>query len=231
MNNDKMKVTEHLQELRKTVIISAAAIFICSAAVLLFSGKILTFLTDKEGYTFMYTSPEMIAAQQLKISVICGIIISLPVTVTAVWKFICPAMNKKERRMVRLAFGTGLFLFFCGTVFAFAVIFPVMLRFFKSIECAGIEAYISISEYIGFLITVCIIFGAAFELPIVMICLDSAGIVRREKFAEIRKYAVVVIFFVSALITPSDVFSMIITAAPIILIYEAGIAVMRLRNH
>lgn len=230
MCSDKMKVTEHLSELRKTVIITAATIFICSALTLMFSGKILSVLTDADGYTFIYTSPEMMAAQQLKIAVICGIVLSFPVSITAVWKFIYPAMTVKEKHAAGFVLLFGIILFFSGAVFAYTVIFPVMLHFFKSIECAEIAAYISIAEYINFMITVCVTFAIAFELPIVMMGLEIAGIVKKQIFIKARKYVVVVIFIVSAIITPSDILSMIITAVPIMLIYEAGILVIKLKT-
>lgn len=229
MNSDKMRVTEHLGELRKTVIVIAAAIFLCSASMLLLSGKILSVLIETDGYTFVYTSPEMMAALQLKITVICGIIISLPVSVAAMWKFIRPAMNAKEKYTAELVLVFGMILFLAGAVFAYSVIFPVMLRFFKSIETAGITAYISIAEYVNFLLTVCLIFGIAFELPIVMVCLESMGIVRKQFFMQARKYAIALIFTVSAFVTPSDIFSMVITAVPMIIIYELGIAVIKLK--
>lgn len=230
MNSNKMKVTEHLNELRKTVMIIVAAVLVCSGLMLLMSGKILSALTETDGYTFVYTSPEMMAAQQLKIAVICGIVISLPISITAVWKFICPAMEKKEKNIAGLVLVFGMILFFGGALFAYTVIFPVMLTFFKSIECADVAAYISIAEYINFLLTVCVIFGIIFELPIVMVCLDCAGIVRKQFFVQVRKYTLVVIFIVAAFVTPSDIFSMIITAVPMIIIYEAGIVIIKLKE-
>jgi sec-independent protein translocase protein TatC len=223
-----MSVTEHLGELRKTVIITAAAVIICSAAVLMFSDKILSFTANTDGYTFVYTSPEMMAAQQLKISVICGIIISLPVSISAVWRFIRPAMKAKEKHTAMIVLVFGVILFFAGATFAYTVIFPVMIRFFKSIECGGINAYISIAEYINFLVSVCFIFGIAFELPIVMVCLERMGIVKKQFFVKSRKYAAALIFTAAAFVTPSDVFSMIITAVPMLVIYEAGIVTIKI---
>ena len=230
MNSDKMKVTEHLNELRKTVVIIAIAVIVCSALMLSLSGKILSSFTETDGYTFVYTSPEMIATQKLKIALICGIIISLPISVTAIWKFIRPAMNAKEKCTAGLVLVFGIILFFLGAVFAYGVIFPIMLRFFKSIETVGIAPYISIAEYVNFMITVCLIFGIAFELPIVMVCLESMGIVQKQFFEKMRKYAIAVIFVVAALVTPSDIFSMVITAVPMIIIYELGIAVIKFKS-
>jgi sec-independent protein translocase protein TatC len=230
MMNNKMTVTAHLGELRKTVVIIAVAILICSALMLLVSGKILSGFTNLEGYTFVYTSPEMIATQQIKIAVICGIIISLPISICALWHFICPALSKRERKISGIVLVFGLLLFIGGAVFAYTVIFPVMIRFFKSIECAPIQAYISIAEYVNFMITVCVIFGIAFELPIVMVCLEKMGVVQRKFFERMRKYAIAVIFIVAALVTPSDIFSMVITAVPLILIYEIGIIVIKMLN-
>jgi sec-independent protein translocase protein TatC len=225
-----MTVTAHLGELRKTVVIIAAAILICSALMLLVSGKILSGFTNLEGYTFVYTSPEMIATQQIKIAVICGIIISLPISICALWHFVCPALSKRERKTSGIVLAFGVLLFIGGAVFAYTIIFPVMIRFFKSIECVGIQAYISIAEYVNFMITVCVIFGIAFELPIVMVCLEKMGIVQRQFFEKMRKYAIAVIFIVAALVTPSDIFSMVITAVPLILIYEIGIIVIKMIN-
>jgi sec-independent protein translocase protein TatC len=222
-----MDAAAHLNELRRAVIIAAVSIFVCSAAMLMPSGKILSGFANLDGYTFVYTSPEMIAAQQLKIAVICGIIISLPISAGAVWRFVSPALTRSERRGCAAVLAFGVILFACGAVFAYSVIFPIMIRFFKSIECVGIEAYISIAEYVNFMITVCAIFGIAFELPIVMVCLERAKIVPKHFFEGARKYAVAAIFTAAALVTPSDVFSMIVTALPILGIYEIGIIAIR----
>ncbi|MGN1115079.1 MAG: twin-arginine translocase subunit TatC, partial [Candidatus Ornithomonoglobus sp.] len=191
MKNNEMAITEHLAELRKTVIIIAAAIIVCSAAMLLLSGRILSLMTEGSGYNFIYTSPEMMAAQQLKIAVICGVVVSLPVSLAALWKFVCPAMKNNEKRLISVLLTFGLALFFLGVLFAYKIIFPVMIRFFRTIETDAVAAYISIAEYINFLITVCLIFGIAFELPIVMTFLVKTEIVQRSFFRRIRKYAAV----------------------------------------
>ena len=223
-----MPVTEHLAHLRRTVMVIAVSILAASAVMLCFSDGIMSFLTLGTGYSFIYTSPEMMVVQLLKVAVISGIVISLPVSLLALWSFVRPALTKREKGLVAMLLTFGLLLFFLGVVFAYLVIFPFMIRFFQSIEISHILAYISIADYIDFLLLICLVFGAAFELPVVMALLSRLGMVERRFFSRTRKYADVLILVASAFITPPDVFSMLLAALPLILIYEVGILAAKL---
>lgn len=225
MKNDSPQPLEkHLLELRKTVMVIAAAIAVFGCIAYVFSDRIISEIMDIDsGSKFIYTAPQSLMVVKLNISVVLGIAASIPVSALSIWHFISPALNSRENRCFIAAAVVGTVLFAAGAVFAYKIIFPFMIGFFTNMQIDGISAYISISEYVSFLLTVLIIFGLMFELPVVMCILTALGITEPSMYRAARKYAAVCIFVLSAIVTPPDVMSMLITAVPMLAVFEAGI--------
>lgn len=233
--NNHMELWEHLQELRKLVVISLISILLISVGALTVSDKLMKLLMKllmsfSDSYIFTYTSPEMLTVIRLKISVLIGFVTAFPIIAVCAWIFIAPALRRFEKIAVITSAIFGTLLFAGGVIFAYTTMLPFMFRFFSMTDIQGINPYISISEYINFILTVLLIFGAIFEIPIIMVLLDRIGIVTRSTFKRIRKYEITAVFIIAALITPPDVFTMIITAVPMLLIYELGLGASWITN-
>lgn len=158
----------------------------------------------------------------LRISLTFGVILAFPVVIYEIWSFILPAFTKKERRYTIPLFFIILLFFILGGLFAYFVVAPIALRFSASLF-PGIENRWMLGRYISFISRLILGFGVAFELPIVMGFLAKIGIIDANGFQERRRYAMVIIFAISALLTPADVLSMLLMAFPLLGLYQLGI--------
>lgn len=227
-----MPLTGHLRELRNRIVVSVLALFAGICFCLSFSGRIVTFLTDmgtKYDYHFVYLAPQELLLVYFQIALIGGVVVAIPIIAYEVYAFCSPALEKKGRTTFILAMFAGAGCFLIGVFFAYRIVLPFMLHFLVSFSLGmDITNNISIGEYLNFISTVFIVFGAIFEMPVISILLTSLGIVRAEWMAKSRKVVIVIIFFVAAVITPPDVVSQVMVAFPMIGLYELSIALSRL---
>jgi len=230
--NGSMPLTGHLKELRNRVAVMlvffAAGVLLC----LYFSPQIVTALMDlgtRYHYTFVYLSPQELLLVYFSISLIGGVVIAFPVIAYEVYAFCVPGMKRSERVFLALALIFGGICFALGVAFAYFISMPFMLHFLIQFS-EGIEVTdsISIKEYINFLMTVFIIFGIVFEMPMASVLLTRLGILKAEWLVKGRKVAIVVIFLVAAIITPPDVVSQVMVAVPMIALYQVSIFLSRL---
>ncbi|RMG02348.1 MAG: twin-arginine translocase subunit TatC, partial [Nitrospirae bacterium] len=160
---------------------------------------------------------------------VAGIILSLPVILYQIWKFIAPGLLPSEKRYVApfIIAGTGLFLI--GDVFCFGVILPFAMGFLLTYKTGSLTPMISVGSYVDFTLKFLLSFGAIFELPIVILFLTKLGIVTPKTLAKNRKYAVLIAFVLAAILTPTpDAFNQTLMAGPILILYEAGIIISRI---
>lgn len=227
-----MPLTGHLRELRNRVVISIIALFAGICLCLTFSGKIVTFLTDmgtKYDYHFVYLAPQELLLVYFQIALIGGVVFAIPVIAYEVYAFCSPALEQKGRTTFILAMLAGAACFVVGVFFAYRIVLPFTLRFLVSFSRGmDITNNISIGEYLNFLSTVFICFGAIFEMPVVSILLTSIGVIRAEWMAKSRKVVIVIVFFVAAIITPPDVVSQVMVAFPMLALYELSICLSRM---
>jgi len=158
----------------------------------------------------------------LKISLTFGIILAFPIIIYEVWAFILPALNKRERHYAIPLFSIIFIFFAIGSLFSYFVVAPVAFRFSASLF-PGIENRWMLGKYIAFMTQLILGFGLAFELPIVMAFLAKIGIIDANGFRERRRYAIILILVISALLTPADVLSMLLMAFPLLGLYQLGI--------
>ena len=143
--------------------------------------------------------------------------------------FVSPALKVTERVVITIIFTLGVVLFLMGCIFAYYIIIPFVLKFFvESNSISELQAYVTLEGYISIIVSFFIAFGLVFELPVVLLCLDIAGIARRNTFVNMRKFAIVIICIVSGIITPPDVFSLIVTAIPMVILFELSLFIMYL---
>ncbi len=226
-----MSLTEHLNELRKRIarmLLGAAGGFLLCYN---FAEKLFTFLAKPltqvmpEGTHLIYTSVPEGFFVHLKVAFVAGIFIASPYIFYQLWAFIAPGLYKKERRVaLPLACFSALF-FTLGAAFCYIVVFPFAFKFFMSYSRDAIAAMPSLNAYLGFSLELLLAFGLIFEMPLFAFFLSRLGILTATWMRKMRRYAVLGIFIAAAILTPPDVFSQLLMAGPMLILYELSILV------
>ena len=227
-----MALTGHLKELRNRLVFCLVVLLAGFGVCLSFASRLVTMLTDMGKayrYIYVYIAPQELLMVYFSIALIGAIVIAFPFISYHVYAFCSPGLNRREKFFVlgTLLFGTA---FFClGVLFAYFINVPFMLRFLIQFSSGvSVSASISIREYVSFLLTVFVVFGAVFELPVVSVLLTLLGLLRAEWMVKGRKVMIVAIFFVAAVITPPDIVSQIMVSIPMIGLYELSVLLCRL---
>jgi sec-independent protein translocase protein TatC len=223
----EMTFIEHLEELRRRLIISAAAVLLLSIAGWFFSKELLDWVTRDLPRAY-FTSVTEAFSVRVKISLWAGFIAALPIVIYQIWQFVVPGLMARE---AKAAFGVvffGTFFFAGGAAFCWKVVLPVAIKFLLGFQTEKLEPLITIGDYVGFVAFTVFAFGAVFELPIVAFFLGKLGIIDHKMLGTGRRWAVVIILIVSAAITPTpDLFSQVALAVPLYILYEISIWVVR----
>ena len=160
----------------------------------------------------------------LKVAVLCGFVLAFPYVVYEIWRFIVPALYEREKKAVKTAFSLSSGLFYLGVAVGYFIVLPVCLMFFMNFSLSdSIQNTISLSSYMSLFTGMVFLIGLLFEFPTVVLVLGTLGILNREMLRKGRKYALVAILILSALITPSDPFSMFVLSIPLYGLYEFSI--------
>lgn len=222
-----MTLSGHLREMRNRILVCVILLTASMLISLNFAPQLVTLLLDigkAYSYRFVYISPQELLLQYFSVSLTMGICVTLPMLFYQVWAFVKPGLKKGENLLFLFAMIFGLICFCIGICFAYWIMLPFMLSFLISLSNgSGVEASISVQNYISFLITIFMIFGLVFELPIVSVLLSQMGLLKVKWMKAGRKAVIVVIFFVAAVITPPDVVSQVMVAIPMIVLYEFSI--------
>ena len=232
-NDDgSMSLSGHLKELRNRILVVVILLLVAFTACLSISPNILTFLTDmgeKYNYVYVYIAPQELLLVYLNTALIGALVICFPVVAYEVYAFCSPGMKKKERTFFIGSLLAGTAFFVLGVAFARYISLPFVLRFL--IQFTGqvdVSASISIQQYIGFLMTIFVVFGLVFELPVVSVLLTGLGLIKTDWLRKGRKIMIVIIFVMAAIITPPDVVSQVMVAIPMIGLYELSIGLSSL---
>jgi len=233
MTNKKQPFLGHLEELRKRLIICAIAIGIGFVISYIFSKQLFSFLilpltkvlpTDSR---LIFTNlPEMFIAY-IKVALIAGIILAIPVIFYELWMFLAPALYQKEKRYFIPFVLFSSILFVAGSLFGYSVVFPYGFKFFISFATEDIQALPSVKQYFSFAIRLLLAFGLVFELPVVVFFLTKIGLITPDSMKRFRKFAILSSFIVAAILTPPDVATQIMMALPIIILYELSIIISK----
>ena len=221
----------HLVELRDRLIRAAIAVGVCFAALALWPGP--SGLYDllaaplvanlPKGATLIATNVISPFIVPLKITLLGAFMLALPVVLYQVWAFVAPGLYSHEKKLVLPLVISSTLLFFVGVAFCYFFVFGQVFKFIQSFAPKSITAAPDIEAYLSFVMTMFIAFGAAFEVPIVVVVLARMGLVSIEKLKSFRSYFIVLAFIVAAVITPPDVVSQLALAIPMCLLYEVGI--------
>jgi sec-independent protein translocase protein TatC len=159
----------------------------------------------------------------LKILLMTAFLLALPVVLYQMWAFVAPGLYTHEKKLVLPLVVSSTLLFFIGVAFCYFFVFGQVFSFIQSFAPKSITAAPDIEAYLGFVITMFIAFGLAFEVPIVVIVLARMNVVSIQKLKDFRSYFIVLAFVIAAVITPPDVVSQLALAIPMCILYEVGI--------
>lgn len=222
-----MSLTDHLKELRNRIIVCVAVLVIGFIVFLSQASVIVDMLTQMgidNGYQFVYLSPQELMIQHIGVAGTCAVVLSVPVLAYECYAFMSPGLKKNENHFFLAAMVFGIICFVIGVLFAHKIAMPFMLNFLYQFNTTDyITAQISIESYLSFIMTVYIIFGIVFEMPVISGALTQFGLLKPEWLAKGRSVAIVAIFFVAAVITPPDIVSQIMTAIPMVALYQVSI--------
>ena len=237
INDEPVEETfiSHLVELRERIIRAGASVIVVFIGLVYWAPDIFRLLArplmqnlPKDG-KLIVTDVTGSFFVPMKVTMMVALVIALPVVLYQIWAFVAPGLYQHERKLVVPLVGSSYTLFLCGMAFAYFVVFPTIFRVMAHYNAPlGVEMTTDIDKYVGFVLTMFLAFGVTFEVPIIVVILARMGIVTVKKLRQIRPYVIVGAFVVSAVVTPPDVFSQLILALPLIVLYEAGIIAARL---
>lgn len=218
---------DHFDELRSRLIKSILSLLVASGLFYIFVDKVFALLIKPVG-KLVFTAPGEAFVARIMLALFGGLFLALPVILYQIWRFVAAGLRESEIKYVRFFAPCSFFLFILGALFAYFVTIPISIRFLLSFSTDLIVPMITIKSYISFVGTMLLAFGVVFELPLVLMFLTKIGIATPAFLIEKRKYAVIIILIVSALITPPDFITQLIMAVPLVILYEVGIFASKL---
>lgn len=229
---NKNEVFQFLIELRSRLILSLIVLFFFFSFCIYFSkdlyswlaSPLLKFLPEGHLIATQIVSPIFVP---FKLAFAVSFILAIPFFLYQIWRFISPALYGYERKLIWPFLFTSTFLFYAGMGFAYFIIFPLLFHFLAQVAPTGVILSPDIGAYLDFTLKLLLIFGVLFEIPILMVLLILMQITTREGLIKFRSYAIILAFVLGMLLAPPDVFSQVIVAVPIWLLYELGIFLIR----
>lgn len=225
----KMSFFDHLAELRQRIIWSVVVVGLGFVATFYFSEWIIRFLARPLPGKLAQLTPTEVFWVNMKVAMIAGLFLALPVLLYQVWAFVSPGLLPHERRYALPFVIIGTLFFGIGVAFALWVVVPFAIKFLMSYKTADVVQVISIGSYVDFVLKFTLAFGLIFEIPLAITLASRMGIVTPQFLAKHRKYAILINFVLAAILTPTpDVFNQSLMAGPLIILYELGILAARI---
>ena len=228
----RASLLSHLLALRKVIVISAAAVVIAFFVVFyLFLDKLMAWIINPisaRGIEIIYTAMSEALVTKFKVALIAAAVLASPVVIWQIWGFIKPALYPKEQKQFRVLFFIALLLFLTGVTFCYFAVYTLAVDFFL-IQGDGLATpMLSIDKYVNFLFGFIVPFGIAFQLPVALYLTTRVGWTNHKMLASKRKYVILGIFVLAAILTPPDIVSQAALGLPLCVLYEIGILVARL---
>lgn len=225
---DEFTLVDHLAELRTRLIYCAYGLLVATALAYSQSDRIFNFVRAPiapylPNQGLVYTGPLDKFIAHIKLSIVVGFIISCPYWLYHVWKFVAPGLYKKEKNYAAAFISSGTGLFLTGAAFSYFVVLPMAFKFLFSFGGDTDKPMITIESYFDFFTQMCLIFGLSFELPLVIAVLGMLGIVSQNFLKQNRRYAIMTLAIICAIVTPPDLMSMVMMLIPMILLFEIGV--------
>jgi sec-independent protein translocase protein TatC len=242
LDASKAPLLEHLVELRNRLIWSMAAFFIAFLFCFFFAQQIYEFLaqplanalSDQPDRRMIATALQETFLTYVKVGAFGALCLAFPFMAGQLWLFIAPGLYRHEKRAFLPFLVATPVMFIAGASFVYYVLMPMAIHFFLGFETAGgggalpIQVEARVSEYLGLVMTLIFAFGMCFQLPVLLTLLGRVGIVSSAGLVGARRYAIVGVFVLAAVVTPPDVISQLTLAAPLLILYEASVLLVRL---
>ncbi|MDC0407410.1 twin-arginine translocase subunit TatC [Candidatus Thioglobus sp.] len=229
MTSKEMTFVQHLVELRDILLRSVIAILVVFISLFPFANEVYSFIAAPiisalpEGGNIIAIGVISPFLTPLKMALIMAVYIAMPYLLYQIWKFIAPALYRREKQMVVPLVISSTILFYAGLLFSFYVVFPVIFGFLSDIGPSTVDFTPDIQYYLDFVLKVSFAFGVAFEVPIATILLIMFGATTIENLKKNRPYVVIGAFILGMLLTPPDIISQTLIAIPMWLLFEAGL--------
>jgi sec-independent protein translocase protein TatC len=243
INDKEMPLLEHLAELRKRLLWSAAAFLLAFVACYHFAPRIYEFLAAPLAHALeargekpqlIYTALYEAFFTYIKVAIFAAAFVSFPVIATQLWMFIAPGLYKKEKMAMLPFLLVTPVLFFAGGALAYYVIFPTAWKFLLSFQDTGsgsdvqIQLMAKVSDYLNIVMKLIFAFGLSFELPVLLTLLGKVGILTSASLRKYRRYAYVGCFVLAAVLTPPDILTQCLLAGPLIFLFEVSVVAVRM---
>lgn len=231
----KMTMMQHFAELRCRIlwtIVFFVLAFVCGWFVAPFVQEFLTMplIAVWDDAQLLYTGITDGLMIDLSLALLVAIMMTIPFAMWQVWAFVAPGLHRQEKDFIFPIFVVSPILFLVGAAFAFYILFPFVFKFFIELnESAPVPALVmpAVRDYLGFAIGMLKVFGIAFQLPLVMVLLNRAGVLSCERVVKMRRYAIIIIVIAAAVLTPPDVVSQLLLAVPMWALFEVSILFMK----
>ena len=223
----------HLIELRERLLKAVAAVLVILLVLIPFANKLYGWLALPlikhlpQGGTMIATEVASPFLTPIKLAFFVALIIAMPFILYQLWAFVAPGLYRHEKRLASPILVSAVILFYTGCAFAYFLVLPAVFAFMTSVAPAGVAVMPDIGRYLDFVLVLFLAFGLCFEVPVVLIILVALNVVTPAQLAKSRAYAVVGAFVVAAVLTPPDVFSQMMLAIPMCLLYELGVFAAR----
>ncbi len=236
IENIRMSLGSHLEELRRRVVYSVIAIVFCFVVCWFFKVQILDMAKNPHKFAMikagLSTELQVLSYQEgfyayMKLCFITSVFLAYPFIIYQIWQFVSVGLYKKEQKYVLLFLPVSYAAFVVGGIFGYFLLIPFGLQFLIGILGPGIQPIITMGQYVSFVFMLTVALGLVFQLPLVMLLLSKIRFITPDKFIAWRKYAILVIFIIAAIVTPPDPFTQTMTAVPMIVLYELGILISR----
>lgn len=220
----RLSLIEHLDELRKRLIICVVSVLITTCAAYCFIKQILKLITQQIKTQLVFLAPTEAFITYFKVAIFCGIFLASPIILFQIWRFVASGLKKNEKRYLLVYAPFSFLLFIVGIFFAYSFIMPLAIDFLLGFAGDSLAPMISISKYVSFVSTLLLGFGFVFQLPIVILLLTQLGIVTTQFLHKKRKYMVLIAFIIGAVITPTpDIMTQSLMAGSLLILYEISI--------
>jgi sec-independent protein translocase protein TatC len=222
----EMSFLEHLEELRRRIFKMLAAVLVIAIGAYYYSDKLIDYFTKPLPVVYFMAPTEAIMVR-IKISLIVGVLVGIPVILYQLWMFVGPGLLKREIKIVAPIVISATIFFLGGASFCFFLILPFAMQFLLSYGTANMQPLISIDSYMSFAGMLILAFGLIFELPVVSFILGRVGIITSKMLSHWRRYAIIIILIVAAILTPTpDMINQLLLAGPLYILYEISILVV-----
>lgn len=232
MNPQELTVIEHIEELRKRLVICAVFFILALIVSFYFAKPIIKHIQYSEQAEQLTLNAFNVGdplTVYLEVTFVVAFIITSPIILYQLWAFITPGLHETERKATLKYIPYAFLLFVAGLAFGYYILFPNIMNFMMQLsDDLNIQQTIGINEYFGFLFKLVVPFGIIFELPVVMLFLARLGILNPQLMVKFRKYSYFVLFVLAVLVAPPDIISYILISIPLFVLYEISIVIARI---